>query len=132
MNLPVWLPTLLSPPCLAPKKLQTHSPPVSPIISCPFQLLLLYAPLTCTPPFIALLPPLTPTNLLIHSSFVTSSALSHEHTRAWLMFYVLLPQLVQLAQARPHDAMHLLSIYCNSMDIVCGSACTKKTKLSKG
>ena len=41
MNLPVWLPTLPSPSCLAPKQLRTPFPPVSPIISCPFQLLLL-------------------------------------------------------------------------------------------
>ena len=40
MNLLVWLPPPLSTPCLAPKKLQTPSPPVSPFI-CPFQLLLL-------------------------------------------------------------------------------------------
>ena len=41
MNLTMWLPTLPSPPCIAPKKLQTLSLPVSPIILCPFQLLLL-------------------------------------------------------------------------------------------
>ena len=35
---------------------------------------------------------------------------TQEHVHIWLMFYVLLPQLIQLAQARPHDAMHLPSI----------------------
>ena len=34
-----------------------------------------------------------------------------EQVHIWLMFYALLLQLVQFAQAHPHDAMHLPSSY---------------------
>ena len=50
--------------------------------------------------------------LITHSSLVTSSVLSHEHTRTYAhMAYVLLSQLIQLAQAHPHDAMYLPSMH---------------------
>ena len=34
---------------------------------------------------------------------------TQEHVHIWLMFFVFLPQLIQLAQACAHDAMHLPS-----------------------
>ena len=74
---------------------------------------------------------LTLTNLITDPSLVTSSALSHEHTRTcahMATFYLLLPQLIQLAQARPHDAMHLPSIasFCTH----CMASCYRNRYIS--
>ena len=40
--------------------------------------------------------------------------LPQEHVRTWFMFHVLLPPLIQLVQACPHDAMHLPSLVTNT------------------